>query len=125
MGKRSKARWLAEKIKRRLVLLAFVPLELITPDQVEFIIATWKDGCKELPDAFVKLKPTAPRTYVRTPIEGTSTVQPPSFPPALWSVSGMASRTDNAAESVHARMNSEVSGKLSVFGFLSIIETWR
>ena len=122
MGKRSKARWLAEKIKRQLMLLALVPLELITPDLVEFIIPTWKDGCKELPEAFEKLKQTLLRTYVGTPTEGTSTVQPPLFPPALWSVSGMVSRTNNAAESVHARMNSEVHGKLSVFGFLSIIE---
>ena len=62
------------------------------------------------------------RTYVGTPIEGTTDIQPPLFPPALWRVSGRVSRTNNAAESVHARMNSQVHGKLSVFGFLSIIE---
>ena len=56
------------------------------------------------------------------PVLGTSTVQVPLFPPSLWCVSGRVSRTNNAAESVHARMNSEVSGKLSVFGFLSVIE---
>ena len=84
------------------MLLPLVPQELITLDLVELIIAAWRDSCKELPDAFDKLKRTILRTYVGTPIEGTSDVQPPLFPPALWCVSGRVSRTNNAAERVHA-----------------------
>ena len=121
-GKRSEKRWLAEKTKRRPMLLPLVPAELISPGLISLIIASWKEGCKELPDAFEDLEKTVLRTYVGKPVEGTSTVRPPLFPPALWNVSGMVSRTNNAAESVHAQMNSEVHGKLSVFGFLSIIE---
>ena len=34
----------------------------------------------------------------------------------------MASRTNNAAESVHAQMNPEVNGTLSIFNFIRIIE---
>ena len=34
----------------------------------------------------------------------------------------MATRTNNAAESVHALMNQEVNGKLLVLGFLKIVE---
>ena len=103
------------------MLLPLVPYELVTLEPVELIIAAWKDCCKELPDAFEELKKAILRMYAGKPVLGTSTVQPPLFPPSLWSVR-MASMTNNAAESVHARMNSDVSGKLSVFGFLSIIE---
>ena len=46
----------------------------------------------------------------------------PRSPPHLWNVSGMASRTNNAAESVHAHMNPKVSRVLSVLNFIRIIE---
>ena len=44
------------------MLLPLLPEELVTPELVELIIAAWKDGCKELPDAFEELKKTVLRT---------------------------------------------------------------
>ena len=121
-GKRSDKRWLAEKTKRRLMLLPLVPKELITPALVKLIISGWKDGCKELPDAFNELEKIILGTYVGKPVEGSSATRPPIYPASLWCVCGLVSRTNNAAESVHRNINSKISGKLTVFKFLRIIE---
>ena len=99
-----------------------VPKELITPALVKLIISGWKDGCKELPNAFNELEKTILATYVGKPVDGSTTTRPPIYPASLWCVCGLASRTNNAAESVHRNLNSKISGKLAIFKFLCIIE---
>ena len=74
------------------------------------------------PDAFDDIEKTILNTYVGKPVEGTSLVEEPTNPTLLWCVSGLVSRTNNAAESVHKQLNGKVNGKLSVLKFLSIIE---
>ena len=104
------------------MLLPLVPKELITPALVKLIVSGMKDSCKELPDVFNELEKPIMETNVGKPIEGSSATRPPIYPASLWCVSGQVSRTNNAAESVHRNLNSKISGKLTVFKFLRIIE---
>ena len=104
------------------MLLPLVRKGLVTPALVKLIIAALKDGCNELPDAFDDLEKTILTTCVGKPVGGSSETRPPTYPTSLWCVSGLVSRTNNAAESVHRNINSKISGKLTVFMFLRVIE---
>mgnify|MGYP004547904405 CR=1 FL=1 len=113
---------LAKKAVRRLMMLPLVPEELITPELVQLIIAASTDSRSELPREVKAFQAYVLTTYVGKRRARSGPVLPPRFPLALWNVSGMASRTNNAAESVHAQMNPDVKGVLAVHGFLAIVE---
>ena len=107
---------------RRIMMLALVPEGLITPELVELIIATSTDNPSELPKEVKAFQAYILRTYVGKPAIGTRPAQRPRYSPSLWCVSGMGSRTNNAAESVHSQLNPGVSGKISVISFIHLIE---
>ena len=113
---------MAMKAIRRIMMLSFVPEELITPELVELIIASATDNTSELPKEVKAFQAYILRTYVGKPAIGTRPAQRPRYSPSLWCVSGMGSRTNNAAESVHSQLNPGVSGKISVIRFIHLIE---
>ena len=122
MGQWSRIVLLAEKTKRRLMMLPLLPEEAITSEVVDLIIATWKKEAPErLKSAFDRLANTIRDTYIRAPRTGR---QPTGlrFPPHLWSVCGRSVRTNNGAESFHSTINPKSKGKLSIHRFLAIIE---
>ena len=79
-------------------------------------MSRWDRAFPQRRGAFEKLRRHILRNYV-----GTSA----RFPVHLWSVSGRATRTNNAAESSHARLNASVrvSGEVSIDLFLFAIQT--
>ena len=79
-------------------------------------MSRWDRAFPQRRGAFEKLRRHILRNYV-----GTSA----RFPVHLWSVSGRATRTNNAAESSHARPNASVrvSGEVSLDLFLFAIQT--
>ena len=98
-----------------------LPEELITPEVVRLILRAWDLGFPQLRGVFNGLVATVLRTYVGThPTFGPTTRQ--RFPRHIWSVIGMCIRTNNGAESVHSQLNPKVSGKLSLYRFLTTIE---
>ena len=106
----------------RRMMPPLVPEELVTPQLVELIIAASFNGYTEIPLDVKAFGNYVLRIYVGKHHPRSSASAGPRYPLALWNVSGMASRTNNAAESVHAQMNPDVNGKVSVFEFLSTIE---
>ena len=112
---------MAERTKRRIMMLPLLPVKLITTTVLGLIRRAWADSCPGLSTVFDGLFAKVVRTYIGTP-PGTQTPVRARFHPSIWSVSGMSVRTNNPAESVHAQINPEVNGKLSFFHFLSIIE---
>ena len=112
----------ALKMERRLMMLPLVPLDLITPELVQFIVKASTDGRTEPPRELKAIRDYVLTFYVGKRRVGSGALDGPRYPPCLWNVSGMANRTNNAAESVHTLMNPEVSGRLSVFNFLRIVE---
>ena len=102
-------------------MLPFLPQELITNDVLALIVSAWADAVPRRRNAFNPLLKTIASTYVGTR-RPDAPPRPPRFPPSLWCVSGRRVRTNNAAESVHSTLNPKVSGRLSVFNFLAIIE---
>ena len=121
-GKNSAKVHMAMRAVRRLMMLPLVPEELITPELVELIIAASTDSRSELLREVKAFQAYVLTTYVGKRRARSGPVLPPRFPLALWNVSAMATRTNNAAESVHAQMNADVKGVLMVHGFLHIIE---
>ena len=81
------------------MMLPLVPEELLTTSVVDLVVARWDSAFPERRGLFEKLRRHILRNYV-----GTSA----RFPVHLWSVSGRATRTNNAAESSHARLNASV-----------------
>ena len=114
---------MAKKAVRRIMMLPLMPEELITPELVQQILTSWADDPKKLPREIKAFQTYFLNTYVGKPRVRAGPVMSPRFPPALWNVSAMASRTNNAAESVHSVLNPGVSGNLSVCRFLHLIET--
>ena len=112
----------ALRMQWRLMRLPLVPEELITPELVHFIIRASFHDAENLPESVKDLRSYILRTYVGRRRQADGSIAKARFPPSLWCVSGMASRTNNAAESVHRQINDKVNGTLTVFGFLSIIE---
>ena len=120
-GKTSEAYKLAQRTKRRLMMLPLLPEELISHEVVQMILRAWQEGCPEFSDAFDSLVATVIRTFVGTPQTSVAPVRP-RFPKHIWCVSGMCIRTNNGAESVHAQLNQKAGGRLSLFRFLKTIE---
>ena len=119
-GKRSGKRWLAEKTKRRLMMLPLLPEELIRPDVVGLIHQAWTERApKGLKNIFDDLITKLLETYVGAPAEFQVHHR---FPTSLWCIGGRRVRTNNPAENCHRQLNAEVSGTLSLFQFLAIIE---
>ena len=121
MGKESEAYMMAQLIKRRLMLLPLLPEELAIPEVLGLIHCAWTDACPEHLHAFDELIVKVIKTYIWTPPGDPAPVYP-LFHQSIWSVSAMSVRTNNGAESLHALLNAEVRGKVSLYGFLSIIE---
>ena len=113
-GERSDAFKLAQRTKRRFMMVPLLPEELVTLEIVDLILRAWKDGCPNHADAFDAVSKSFMETYVGRRRKRSRTVGPPRFPPSLWSVSGMRARTNNPAERVHSKMNEEVKGPLSL-----------
>ena len=112
----------AEKAKRRIMLLALLPEDLITPEVVELILADWKEGVPaSLKDAFNNLAVKFIQTYTRK-LQPDGQLPCPRFPPSLWSVGGRSVRTNNGAESVHSELNPKTKGRLTLHRFLAILE---
>ena len=106
----------------RRMMPPLVPEELVTPQLVELIIAASFNGYTEIPLDVKAFGNYVLRIYVGKHHPRSRASTGPRYPLALWNVSVMTSRTNNAAESVHAQMNPQVNGKVSVFEFLSTIE---
>ena len=98
-GKTSDAYRLAQKTKRRLMMLPLLPEELATQEVLGLVHRAWTDACPEHRHAFDGLVATIVRTYIGTP-PGSRVQARPRFPGMLWSVSGMSVRTNNGAESI-------------------------
>lgn len=105
---------MGERAKRALMMLPLLPLDLITVEVVDIIIWRWKNAFGPSPD-FDELRDYIVSTYV-----GPNA----SFKKEIWCVCGQSIRTNNAAESSHAVLNTfvRVSGELSVDMFLFAIE---
>ena len=61
------------------------------------------------------------RTYIGR-VKNKGKFKEAAFPPELWSICRRKIRTNNAAESVHNRLNKKTPDKVSVVQFLMIIE---
>ena len=121
-GQTSEAVGKAEKAKRRIMFLALLPVELITPEVVELILADWREGVPDrLKDAFDSLARKFIQTYVGTQ-QQDGQLHRPRFPPSLWSVRGRSVRTNNGAESRHSALNPKTKGRISVRRFLHLLE---
>ena len=105
---------LGEKTKRGLVMLPLLPDDLITVEVVDLIIGKWKSAFQQRPD-FDELRDYLVRNYV-----GSNA----SFKKEIWCACGKSIRTNNAAESSHAVLNSyvRVRGEISLDMFLFAIE---
>ena len=121
VGQTSETYRMAQLTKRRLMLLPLLPEELAIPEVLGIIHCAWTDACPDHLHAFDELIARVIRTYIGIP-PGDPTPVRTRFHQSIWSVSGMSVRTNNGAESLHALLNAEVKGKVSLYGFLSIIE---
>ena len=115
-GKESEEVKVAERTKRELMMIPLLPLDIISVDVVDFIIRRWKmrfDGRKS---AFDDLRGYLIRTYF-----GANAL----FEKRTWCVCACVTRTNNAAESSHAKLNSyvRVSGAVPLDLFLFSIES--
>ena len=106
---------LAEKIKRAIMMLPLLPLDLITIEVVNMIFGRWSAGFPDRAADFAKLHRHVLKNYVGPRAR---------FPVELWCVCGRSIRTNNAAESSHAVLNASVrvSGAVSLDMFLFAIE---
>ena len=121
VGQTSETYRMAQLTKRRLMLLPLLPEELAIPEVLGIIHCAWTDACPDHLHAFDELIARVIRTYIGTPPGDPAPVRP-RFHQSIWSASGMSVRTNNGAESLNALLNAEVKGKVSLYGFLSIIE---
>ena len=106
---------LAEKTKRAVMMLPFLPAELIDPAIVAAIFGRWTAAYEDHRNDFDELRDHVLDNYVRPGAR---------FPVRFWSVSGRRVRTNNAAESSHSRLNASVrvSGAVTLDMFLNAIE---
>ena len=110
------------KAVRRRMMFPQVSEELVTPELVELVIAASFNGCTEILLDVKAFGNCVLWIHIRKRRHRSGASVGPRYPLALWNFSGMASRTNNAAESVHTQMNPDVNGNVSVFEFLSAIE---
>ena len=114
-GKNSIAARLAERTKRALMMLPLLPVEFISQETVDLIIWRWKRQIGATNGDFDELRSYLIHNYVRPNAV---------FNKEKWCVCGSSIRTNNAAESSHAVLNSSVrvSGAVTIDMFLIAIE---
>ena len=107
---------LAEATKCALMMLPLLPRELITMGLVNAVIGRCTAAFGHTETDFKAVREYIEATYVGAGAR---------FPVRLWSVSGRNVRTNNAAESSHARLNAHLHARkaVSVNQFLGVIET--
>ena len=110
---------MSERIKRMFMMLPFVPETLINREIVDDILRLWEaefPGTVGVFDTF--------RNYILNMYIGPTA----SYKPHIWSVSGMRIRTNNAAESLHGRLNilCDVTGRFrATSSFLPFKRRWQ
>ena len=116
LGKDSAEVELAEATKRALMMLPLLPLDLISVDTVDFILWRWRMTFQNRQSTFDGVRDYLVRNYV-----GTNAL----FKKKIWCMCGYVTRTNNAAESSHAVLNSHVrvSGAVPLDMFLFSIES--
>ena len=121
-GPSSELTRMAEGTKRSLMMLPLLPLDLISVEVVDLIVWRWKmrfrspeEHNDQRKNVFDGLRNYIVNTYVRAGAQ---------FTREIWRVSGRATRTNSAAESSHAVLNSSVRfcGEISIDMFLFAIE---
>ena len=78
-GQKSKEFEMAQRTKRRVMMLPLLPEELITPRTVKLIRAAWKEACPDRRKAFKPLFKTLLETYVGKQRKGSDAVTPHAF----------------------------------------------
>ena len=111
----------AEKTKRRLMMLPLLPVGLIGEDVLTAINDEWKSVETYSGGEFLQTINYIRRTYIGY-VKSNGVFKAAIFPPTLWNVCGLKTRTNNSAESVHNRLNKKSGGGVSLFRFLMIIE---
>ena len=96
-------------------MLPLLPVEVITPENVGLLFFLLRPACREHASDFDDLYSYIINNYV---------AQNARFQKQIWCVCGQAIRTNNAAESSHATLNTfvRVSGAVSLDVFLFAIE---
>ena len=114
-GRNPEIALLAEKTKRAFMMLPLLPPDLISEDVVELIVWRWRQASNTFGWAFDYLKRHVVENYVS---------QNARFQKRDWCVSGCVTRTNNSAESSHARLNAtvRVSGAVTLDMFLFSIQ---
>ena len=102
-------------------MLPIVPREFLTEELVTYISSKWRSANVRDKTAFDRITKTLLRVYVGS-VTRNGVRRRPSFNPSLWSVCGLKIRSNNAAESVHVRLNRSVKRKIPLICFLKIIE---
>ena len=115
-GKASREVTLAERTKRALMMLPLLPLDLITVQVVDMIVSRWRCEVQNHRLVFDDMREHVVENYVNPNA---------TFKKANWCVCGECIRTNNAAESSHAALNSmiRVSGAVSLDMFLYAVES--
>ena len=112
---------LAQKTKRRFMMLPLLQEELITSEVIDIILAHWKAKVPDrLQTAFRGITSKVLGTYVGAPPGSKDPPAPAS--PQIWSVSARSVRTNNGAESLHSELNQKSKGRLNINRFLAIME---
>ena len=114
-GRNPEMTLLAEKTKRAFMMLPLLPPDLICEDVVDMIVWRWRQAFNVFGVAFDGLKRHLIENYVSHNAR---------FQKRDWCVSGRVTRTNNSAESSHARLNAtvRVSGAVSLDTFLFSIQ---
>ena len=115
-GKASREVTLAERTKRALMMLPLLPLDLITVQVVDMIVSRWRCEVPNHRLVFDDMRKHVVENYVKPNA---------TFKKENGCVCGECIRTNNAAESSHAALNSmiRVSGAVSLDMFLYAVES--
>ena len=106
---------MAEKTKRAVMMIPLLPIEFITSETINMILWRWRSTFPGQSGVFEKLHRHLMKNYVGATAR---------FPVYLWCVCGRSTRTNNAAESLHAVLNKSVRvrGVVTLDMFLFAIE---
>ena len=103
----------AQQTKRRFMMLPLLPINMVTYDILVAITDDWKKVQTYDGDEFTFVVKYIQKMYIgRVKSDGNN--QDAVFPPVLWNVCGQKVRTNNAAESVHSRLNKKAAGRISL-----------
>ena len=103
------------------MMLPLLPINMVTEDILMAIVDDWKNVKTYNGDEFMFVVKYVMKTGIGR-VKSDGNHQDAVFPPVLWNVFGQKIRTNNAAESVHSRLNKKAAGRISLFRFLGIIE---